>query len=230
MPPGDQTDFSVDTQQDSERQPASLPTSPVGEEGWKRSRERNPGQTSRAPGSGVGGTEGSKWVPKWSTARGHPSFFPQNPLKLSGGGWWPPGLEAASAAAAAAAHSPGAVKKVTQPESAFEATPARAPEPNLKKPKWERRACGGWAGGGGRLEQPGQIRANAPRPANGAQAAVSWGCGCREGEGVLGRSKWVNSFSRSQSNLETFHVTQQMGQSSTPEYILFCLWEPKVIY
>ena len=38
------------------------------------------------------------------------------------------------------------------------------------------------------------------------------------------------SFSRSQSNLETFHVTQQMGQSSTPEYILFCLWEPKVIY
>ena len=80
MPPGDQTDFSMDTQQDSERQPASLPTSPVGEEGWKRSRERNPGQTSRAPGSGVGGTEGSKWVPKWSTARGHPSFFPQNPL------------------------------------------------------------------------------------------------------------------------------------------------------
>lgn len=125
----------MDTQQDSERQPASLLTSPVGEEGWKKSRERNPGQTSLAPASGVGGTEGSKWVPKWSTVRGHPSVFPQNPLKELGGGRWPPGLGAVSAASAAAAHGPGAVKKVTQPESAFEATPARAPEPNLKKTK-----------------------------------------------------------------------------------------------
>ena len=61
------------------------------------------------------------------------------------------------------------------------------PQSQTSKRRSERDGGGGWAGGGGRLEQPGQIRANAPRPANGAQAAVSWGCGCREGEGVLRR-------------------------------------------
>ena len=64
------------------------------------------------------------------------------------------------------------------------------PQSQTSKRRSERDGLRGLGWGGGGLEQPGQIRANAPRPANGARAAVSWGCGCGVGgwKGCWGES------------------------------------------
>ena len=74
--------------------------------------------------------------PQVVNSKGPPQLLPSEPVKAAG--WGAVATEAGSCLCSRRPplrHSPGAVKKVTQPESAFEATPARAPEPNLKKTK-----------------------------------------------------------------------------------------------